>query len=406
MSLYLPDQKLGSHSQPGGSSHKFILKGRQTGSMHRGHSWVFRAESYDTMLAWYEDIKSLTEKSGEERNAFVRRHTRSVSQGSHRSVSSDGGLDEDEADEVPYSANQSMTNEAVREEPPQRPSPGGRFPSDIQVNHLQAPLSPSSGSSEIDHDLTTASGGLQGPYLGFGYQEHESNYELGHPQQHSAPQSIPQPQQEYPQQYVYNDGAMSAALNSHPQQSQAPYPTSSNPAPSAYQPEAPYVSPIRPSSYPNNPPGIERHNSMYGDWMAPAAGGAAAGVLGTEAYRHHQQQQEPQSRYPIEETPAPVSHSHVPEPAPLNHTSPSEPVSLTNTVSTIPTPVSNDPARNEPFLGEAEAVPAAASAVASKTSGPALQETEEIFPSVIRHNTDVSISDLHVPGQYPQTPAA
>ena len=374
--------------------------------MHRGHSWVFRAESYDTMLAWYEDIKSLTEKSGEERNAFVRRHTRSVSQGSRRSVSSDGGLDEDEADEVPYSANQSMTNEAVREEPPQRPSPGGRFPSDIQVNHLQAPLSPSSGSSEIDHDLTTASGGLQGLYLGSGYQEHEPNYELGHPQQHSAPQPIPQPQQEYPQQYVYNDGAMSAALNSHPHQSQAPYPTSSNPAPAAYQPEAPYVSPIRPSSYPNNPPDIERHNSMYGDWMAPAAGGAAAGVLGTEAYCHHQQQQEPQSRYPIEETTAPVSHSHVPEPAPLNHTSISEPVSLTNTVSTIPTSVSNDPAHIEPFLGEAEAVPAAASAVASKTGGPALQETEEIFPSVIRHNTDVSISDLHVPGQYPQTPAA
>ena len=139
--------------------------------------------------------------------------------------------------------------------------------------------------------------------------------------------------------------------------------------------------------------------------MAPAAGGAAAGVLGTEAYRHHQQQQEPQSRYPIEETPAPVSHSHVPEPAPLNHTSLSEPVSLTNTVSTIPTSVSNDPAHIEPFLGEAEAAPAAASAVASKIGGPAMQETEEIFPSVTRHNTDVSISDLHVPGQYPQTPA-
>ena len=353
MSLYLPDQKLGSHSQPGGSSHKFILKGRQTGSMHRGHSWVFRAESYDTMLAWYEDIKSLTEKSGEERNAFVRRHTRSVSQGSHRSVSSDGGLDEDEADEVPYSANQSMANEAVREEPPQRPSPGGRFPSDIQVNHLQAPPSPSSGSSEIDHDLTTASGGLQGPYLGSGYQEHEPNYELGHPQQHSA-----------------------------------------------------HVSPIQPSSYPNNPPDIERHNSMYGDWMAPAAGGAAAGVLGAEAYRHHQQQQEPQPRYPIEETPAPVSNAQVPAPAPLNHTSLSEPVSLTNTVSTVPTSVSNDPARNEPFLGEAEAAPAAASAVASKTGGPATQETEEIFPLVIRHNTDVSVSDLHVPGQYPRTPTA
>jgi hypothetical protein len=92
--------------------------------MHRGHTWVFRAESYDTMLAWYEDIKNLTEKSGEERNAFVRRHTRSVSQGSARSVSSDGALDEDEADQVPY-ASHSITSDTVRDETPKRPSPGG-----------------------------------------------------------------------------------------------------------------------------------------------------------------------------------------------------------------------------------------------------------------------------------------
>ncbi len=59
-----------------------MLKGRQTGSMHRGHTWVFRAESYDTMLAWYDDIKSLTETTTEERHAFVRRHARSVSTGS------------------------------------------------------------------------------------------------------------------------------------------------------------------------------------------------------------------------------------------------------------------------------------------------------------------------------------
>lgn len=56
MSLYLPEQKLGSHSTFGASSNKFMLKGRQTGAMHRGHSWVFRAESYETMLAWVSHI--------------------------------------------------------------------------------------------------------------------------------------------------------------------------------------------------------------------------------------------------------------------------------------------------------------------------------------------------------------
>ncbi|OAA49551.1 PH domain protein [Metarhizium rileyi] len=149
MSLYLPEQKLGSHSSEGGSSNKFILKGRQTGTMHRGHTWVFRAESHDTMMAWYEDIKALTEKTPEERSQFVRTHSRSLSQSSHRSVSSDGIVDED--DDEPFSANQIDVNPEPREDMvSRRPQPGGRFPSDLQINAqrgLQAPLSPSSVSS-------------------------------------------------------------------------------------------------------------------------------------------------------------------------------------------------------------------------------------------------------------------
>ncbi|KAL1303113.1 hypothetical protein AAFC00_006549 [Neodothiora populina] len=128
MSLYLPDQRLGSHSTPDSASHKFMLKGRQSGSMHRGHSWVFRAESYDTMLAWYEAIKILTEKSPEERNAFVREHARSLSGGNNirpSSISSDG-LEEDEADRVPYSAASSVVNQPVGETKPVRPLPGER----------------------------------------------------------------------------------------------------------------------------------------------------------------------------------------------------------------------------------------------------------------------------------------
>lgn len=125
MSLFLLDQKLGSHSQSDGSSNKFSLKGKQTGGI-RGHSWVFRAESYDTMMAWYEDIRNLTEKTGVERNAFVRRHARSVSGGSHKAetVSSDG-LEEDEADRVPYQAAPAPVPTAnALEVKPQRPAPG------------------------------------------------------------------------------------------------------------------------------------------------------------------------------------------------------------------------------------------------------------------------------------------
>ncbi|KAH6606250.1 ph domain, partial [Trichoderma cornu-damae] len=152
MSLYLPEQKLGSRSSEGGPLNKFLLKGRQTGAMHRGHTWVFRAESHDTMMAWYDDIRALTETSPEERTAFVRSHSRrSTSRSSHRSASSDG-LDEEE-DEEPFTATEQDVIPGPRSDlASRRPQPGGRFPSDMQVNAergLQVPQSPSSvGSSQ------------------------------------------------------------------------------------------------------------------------------------------------------------------------------------------------------------------------------------------------------------------
>lgn len=121
--------------------------------MHRGHAWVFRAESYDTMMAWFDDIANLSEKTGEARNAFVRRHIRSLSGNSYRasSISSDGVMDEDEADQTPYSSQSAVLRRASSvkgETPAQRPQPGGRFPSDVQIDrHLQATMSRSSGES-------------------------------------------------------------------------------------------------------------------------------------------------------------------------------------------------------------------------------------------------------------------
>lgn len=190
-----------------------MLKGRQTGGMHRGHAWVFRAESYDTMMAWYADMKVLSEKSGKERDAFVRRsHARSLSGGSMKAHSlagsSDGGLEEDEADAQPYSSEQSVRGASVavvtggrgtdRQDgedardykgpygygderldaagwrPPQRPSPGGRFPSDLNVHRgLQAPLSASSGESSLerDRDMIAAAGAIPGSDMPFNEPE-------------------------------------------------------------------------------------------------------------------------------------------------------------------------------------------------------------------------------------------
>ncbi|TVY42340.1 Phosphatidylinositol 4,5-bisphosphate-binding protein [Lachnellula subtilissima] len=177
MSLYLPEQKLGSQSSAGASSNKFMLKGRQTGALHRGHSWVFRCESFETMLAWVSDLKTLTEKSPQERNAFVRQHARSVSGSSQRaaSISSDGVMDEE--DEEPFSATASsvLASGPKQDASPRRPQAGGRFPSDIQVNTqrgLQAPLSPSSGSSSLgdvqDHNVAAGSA-LPGSDVGAHY---------------------------------------------------------------------------------------------------------------------------------------------------------------------------------------------------------------------------------------------
>lgn len=126
MSLYLLDQKLGSHSDRGSSSHKFMLKGKQSGGMHKGHNWVFRAESYDTMMAWFEDIRVLTETTGEQRQAFVRKHARSVSGTSDRGTVSSDGLEDDEADQAPYSADAASLAEQnpIVDDKPRRPQPG------------------------------------------------------------------------------------------------------------------------------------------------------------------------------------------------------------------------------------------------------------------------------------------
>ncbi|KAK9366780.1 hypothetical protein V1509DRAFT_628515 [Lipomyces kononenkoae] len=66
MSLLLQDCHVSDHSDSSSHSFKFLMKGKQTGQFHRGHSWMFRAESYEQMMVWYNDIKRLTEVSPDE----------------------------------------------------------------------------------------------------------------------------------------------------------------------------------------------------------------------------------------------------------------------------------------------------------------------------------------------------
>ncbi|KAF1934806.1 hypothetical protein EJ02DRAFT_460904 [Clathrospora elynae] len=441
MSLYLPDQKLGSRSQPGSSSHKFVVKGRQAGSMHRGHTWVFRAETYETMMAWFDDIKALTEKSGEERNAFVRRHAsvRSTSAGSVRSASSDGALEEDEADAIPFSAQQSMKDQATRDLSSQRisrPSPGGRFPSDLMVNrNLQSPLSPSSGSSEVDHDLNTMSGGPQQEVDPM-YLAQTSAYQPVEPAQ---PTQYTQPIQQQPQAASY--------VNPFPptQQSYNPLVSHGNSYAPATQTHSGQPSYDQPSF--DNESSILRQSSNNGNWMAPAAGGAATGALATEAYRRKQvaqqhvqaQQQEiieqhelqsqeeqpPRTMEFLDATPTQVPERHPDHILPdqiddtgyvaLPRTSAPAAQSTVNAPIVVPNPVhqtqpqqasGHDTSATTSFLGESEvgAAPAFGQTVNGGVVPVELVETAESMahPGMRRMNTDFSVSDLHVPGEYPQ----
>ncbi|KAL9119489.1 MAG: hypothetical protein Q9187_003953 [Circinaria calcarea] len=517
MSLYLPEQKLGSHSTADSSSHKFMLKGRQAGGLHRGHGWVFRAETYDTMMAWYEDIKNLTEKTGEERNAFVRRHARSVSGGSHKpgSISSDGALDEDEADEVPYSANASQFDQTLPREQklPERPQPGGRFPSDINIRrNLQVPPPPSSDTSSDDRDVVAAAGALPGSDVPFQGSEQQikdkeqradasGGLRRGPAHQHEA--SIAAPQEVEKDRFPVQQGlssnkpdlSMPAARNGEvnrfsnqqnigsPQETYMPIaqkqdynaspiqqgPNTNTAGRSAVKDETAYnPSYIPPQSNVSAPHGVEynqqpvqahgispegsggvaygiyppqeptqaepdrrrvpsqliRPDSAYGDWMAPAAagaGGVAAGMVGAKMYHQREDEISPIAQSPVaqktifepkQEPPAVASNlldekveqgtvtdivTSTGEAAP--YASPSEiehfgssPRSPRQTDATK-LKGSSPPTAHEPFSFEPSEMTQSMSAQTNE--GPKSR------PALPHHTSVSTISDLHIPGEYP-----
>ncbi|KAH3901284.1 uncharacterized protein SCODWIG_00822 [Saccharomycodes ludwigii] len=63
MSLSLNECTIAEHSKRGSNDFKFVLHAKQNGIIHRGHNWVFRADSYDSMFEWFENLKNLTSSS-------------------------------------------------------------------------------------------------------------------------------------------------------------------------------------------------------------------------------------------------------------------------------------------------------------------------------------------------------
>lgn len=64
MSLSLDFCLVSEHSKNDGKlsgAYKFVLYSKlQNGLIHRGHNWVFRCDTYQSMIEWYNDIKTLT----------------------------------------------------------------------------------------------------------------------------------------------------------------------------------------------------------------------------------------------------------------------------------------------------------------------------------------------------------
>ncbi|KAF2768993.1 hypothetical protein EJ03DRAFT_108468 [Teratosphaeria nubilosa] len=194
---------------------------------------------------------------------------------------------------------------------------------------------------------------------------------------------------------------------------------------------------------------LARHNSTYGDWMAPAAAGVAgvgAGALGADAYRRHQQEMNasvPEEITTIDDTNLargptaddmtvddtnlpraptaadttmdergmarrpnidavllPVTSASVQADLPSSSTIPGEsqpaPTSLTSTVA-------NETAHRETVateVGSASAGLAATGLGGLEAEG--ARETGCFMPAVVRHNTSMSVSALHVPGEFPK----
>lgn len=347
MSLYLPEQKLGSHSQEDSSSHKFMLKGRQTGAMHRGHSWVFRAESHETMMSWYEDIEGLSNMTGEARNAFVRQHVRSVS---GRSVHNEV-MEDDEADRTPYSAGSAVM---TQDRPTSSRQAGGAFPSDVQLDrNLQAPLSPSSGDSSAGRDMLGAAGSYPDGSSAFndslgpvGNREGDSSY----------------------QNYRSNEGGNERSR-----------------------------------------PKVTQHDSYYGDWIGPSvivakqrqsqqlenqtpddreirsdgdqASLAAISGVGVADRRDHSAPAQVYRRESVSTAPTNTNATEF-----TNHTDPTSVDDQEPELSKIQTPGLENGSTNQ---------------------GPESDSAAKIPPTLLRSNTDKSVAlDMKMPGRYPRTNVA
>ncbi|CCH62185.1 hypothetical protein TBLA_0G02450 [Henningerozyma blattae CBS 6284] len=61
MSLNLIDCTITESSKKELNENKFILHEKQNGLIKRGHNWVFKGETYNIMMQWFQDLKTITQ---------------------------------------------------------------------------------------------------------------------------------------------------------------------------------------------------------------------------------------------------------------------------------------------------------------------------------------------------------
>ena len=145
----------------------------------------------------------------------------------------------------------------------------------------------------------------------------------------------------------------------------------------------------------------------HNDWIAPAAAGVGvAGMAAVAAGAYTEQEQGEVVGTPEHEKPV------VPEKSTRRSSPPTEP---STTVPATIVPATTVPITTVPNTRNIE-IPTNGSATGVVTADPIVQnerqlgglesegahETGTIFPKVVRHDTNMSISQLHVPGKFPK----
>lgn len=140
--------------------------------------------------------------------------------------------------------------------------------------------------------------------------------------------------------------------------------------------------------------GIERHDSTYGSWMAPAAAGVGAAGVGAAGYAAYQDRGPDDAEAPAQHETVPKAPWEAPAPAPETYR-PSGFAAATTTEATTPQPSSTTDTARPTSTPEAQPLGGLESEGA--------HETGAVFPRVVRHDTEMSVSRLHVPGEYPRS---